>query len=101
MSLVTNTIASPEVIPEKTVNKCRITQINLDCRGDVCQFEYVKGYMDGAEFVQTWQGSGSIRNGEAGNDFETYICINADPAKTICENVEAGVWAYLVAKNLV
>jgi hypothetical protein len=58
--------------------------------------------MEGAEFVQTWQGGGVIINEPGGpQDFEDYICVVADNTKTICDNITAGVWAYLVAKNLV
>jgi hypothetical protein len=101
MTLVTNTLVTPETIPEKIVNKCRITNIEIDCQSSTCRFVLVKGYMDGAQFVQTWQGGGVIANTEAGNDFDTYLHAAPNATKNICENADAAVWAYLVAKGWV
>jgi hypothetical protein len=97
MTTVIQTIASPEVIPERTINKVRISFANISTLTDRCEFMVQKGYVDGSEFVVTSSHMHNISSA----DYETYICVAADNTKTICENIEIALLNYCAANDLV
>lgn len=84
-------------ISQPSIDKAEISAYTCDCKHSMLQVVLNKGYMDGENLIIKSSDVISI----SGEDYNAIMDVVGDPEKDLCEQIEDGIWAYLVAQGIV
>lgn len=94
MALI-KTLATP--ISQPDIDKTRLMSVSVEPFAKMMKVQLAKGYEDGDNFVVKSASSHVI----SGDDYDTLMDAMGDPAKSIRESLEEGIWAKLVADGVI